>query len=551
MTRGADGYWSCDVGGVAAGTVYDYQLDGGTICPDPASRHQPRGVHGPSAVVDTSFVWSDGDYRPPALSDYVIYELHVGTFSEAGTFDGVIEHLDELATLGVTAVELMPVAQFPGERNWGYDGVFPFAVQHSYGGPSGLQRLVDSCHGRGLAVILDVVYNHLGPEGNYLGEYGPYFTDTYRTPWGDAINFDGVGSDDVRQYFIQNALYWLRTLHIDALRLDAVHAIIDRSADPFLAELRRRCDGHGYLIPESDGNDRRLVTTTDRGGFCLDAQWNDDFHHALHTILTRETDGYYADFGSLDQLAKAYREGFVYSGQYSRYRRRRHGSSSRDIEADRLVVFAQNHDQVGNRAQGDRLASLVPHEALKLAAGAVLLSPYIPLIFMGEEYGETAPFLYFTSHTDPELGEAVRRGRRAEFAAFGWTGEVPDPQSPSTFHRSRLTREANETILDYYRHLIELRRGIPVLGRPSKSGIEVSCTGNTLTVHRGDAVVVTMNFGEEPAEVTLPQGEWFVRSDSSSRRWGGPGSTHEEELQCDGRSTTSISPLALLLLERR
>src|SRR4029077_1030537 len=362
------------------------------------------------------------------------YELHTGTFTEEGTFESAISRLESLADLGVTAVELMPVAQFPGTRNWGYDGVFPYAVQNSSGGPRGLQKFVNAAHGIGLSVILDVVYNHLGPEGNFAGEFGPYFTDRYRTPWGRAVNFDGHGSDPVRAFFIQNAIYWLKEFHIDALRLDAVHGIFDFSAHHFLAELKESVEALAqrsrrklFVIAESDLNDARLLHALDRGGYGLDVQWSDDFHHALHTLLTHEFTGYYSDFGSIDDLCEVLRDGWLYSGQYSRFRRRRHGNSAAGIQQSRFVVFSQNHDQVGNRAQGERLIQLVDFESIKLAAGVTLLSPFVPLLFMGEEYGETHPFLYSTSHFSPELNEAVRKGRREEFAAFGWGDDLPDP----------------------------------------------------------------------------------------------------------------------------
>ncbi|MBU4448409.1 MAG: malto-oligosyltrehalose trehalohydrolase, partial [Proteobacteria bacterium] len=384
LQRGERGYFSAVVAGVEPGSHYFYRLNGQQDFPDPASRFQPQGVHGPSQVAARRFSWDDGHWSGLPLRDYVIYELHVGTFTPEGTFDAVIPYLDELKELGLTALELMPVAQFPGGRNWGYDGVYPFAVQNSYGGPLGLKRLVNACHQRGLAVVLDVVYNHLGPEGNYLANYGPYFTQRYRTPWGPALNFDGPDSDEVRRFFIDNALFWSSEYHIDALRLDALHAIVDLSPQPFVAELaatvrraRERWNRKFFLMAESDLNDVRLVRSPDLGGYGLDGHWNDDFHHALHTLLTGEQTGYYADFGRLEQLAKAWREGFIYSGEYSPYRRRRHGSSSRDIAAERLVVFAQNHDQIGNRLGGERLSQLISFEALKLAAGAMLLSPFL------------------------------------------------------------------------------------------------------------------------------------------------------------------------------
>jgi maltooligosyltrehalose trehalohydrolase len=395
LDRSEEGYHHARAEGVEPGHRYLYRLDDREERPDPASRFQPLGVHHASQVTDPRFPWSDNCWFGIPLRDYIIYELHVGTFTEEGTFEAIEAHLDYLKNLGITAIELMPVAQFPGDRNWGYDGTYPFAAQNSYGGPDALKRLVDLCHTKGLAVILDVVYNHLGPEGNYLRSFGPYFTDRYGTPWGEAVNFDGPHSDHVRRFFIENALYWLTEFHMDALRIDAVHAILDFSSRPFLEELglavreaARRVNRQLFLMPESALNDSRIIRSREMGGFGLDAQWNDDFHHALHALLTEERFGYYEDFGRFRDLVAAYRDGFVYSGQYSSYRKRRHGRSSRDIPSQRFIVFSQNHDQVGNRMQGERLSELVPFEALKLAAGTVLLSPFIPLLFMGEEYGE-------------------------------------------------------------------------------------------------------------------------------------------------------------------
>ncbi|MGB9079836.1 MAG: malto-oligosyltrehalose trehalohydrolase, partial [Desulfuromonadaceae bacterium] len=396
----------------APGDRYWYWLDGSLRRPDPASRSQPEGVHGPSQVIDPAFAWSDSRWQGIALEEYIFYELHVGSFTPHGTFDGVISRLDYLVDLGITSVELMPVAQFPGERNWGYDGTFPFAPQNSYGGPDGLKRLVDACHARGLAVTLDVVYNHLGPEGNYLHGFGPYFTDRYRTPWGDAVNFDGPGSDPVRGYFISNALHWITEYHIDALRLDAIHGIFDFSALHILRELAESVHRQGaalgrrvYVIAESDLNDVRVINPPESGGHGLDAQWNDDFHHALRALLTGDRTGYYADFGLFSDVVKSFEEGFVLSGGYSSFRRRRHGSSSAGIAPDRLVVFSQNHDQVGNRMRGERPGEHLSTQQLKLAAATVLLSPYLPLLFMGEEYAESAPFPYFVSHGDADLVE--------------------------------------------------------------------------------------------------------------------------------------------------
>ncbi|MGH2689592.1 MAG: malto-oligosyltrehalose trehalohydrolase, partial [Actinomycetota bacterium] len=427
LEPGDEGWFRGVVDDVRPGDRYLLRLDGGVERPDPASRYQPEGPHGPSEVVDPSaFEWTDEAWRPPAFEDMVVYEVHPGTFSPEGTFAGIAARLDHLVDLGVNALEIMPVAQFPGERNWGYDGVGLYAVQNSYGGPDGLRALVDACHARGVAVVLDVVYNHLGPEGNYLDEFGPYFTDRYSTPWGRAVNYDGPYSDEVRVFFLENARYWFLDFHVDGLRLDAIHGIFDASAHPFLQELAAETTGleeemgrQFPLIAESDLNDVRIIRPRERGGYGLDAQWSDDFHHSVHALLTGERNGYYQDYGTPDHLVRALNHGFVYSGQRSVYRKRRHGNEPDDIEPSQLVVSIQNHDQVGNRMMGERLTGLVGFERLKLAAGLLLLSPSVPLLFMGEEYGETAPFLYFVSHTDAELSELVRKGRTEEFKSFG------------------------------------------------------------------------------------------------------------------------------------
>ncbi|RPJ02979.1 MAG: malto-oligosyltrehalose trehalohydrolase, partial [Chloroflexi bacterium] len=485
LRRDERGYHYGLVEGLEPGGRYYYCLDQSVERPDPASSFQPEGVHGPSEVIDPAFDWEDQGWFGLPLRDYLIYELHVGTFTPEGTFDAIIPLLPELIELGVTALELMPVAQFPGARNWGYDGVYPYAVQDSYGGPSGLKRLVNACHQCGLAVVLDVVYNHLGPEGNYLREFGPYFTDRYRTPWGAALNFDGEHSQEVRRFFLENALRWQTQFHLDALRLDAVHAIKDCSARPFLQELaqltRQRSEQLNrrfYLIAESDLNDARLTAPEVLGGYGLDGQWSDDFHHSLHVLLTGERDGYYMDFGGTGLLAKVFREGYAYTGQYSAYRRQPHGNSPRLNSAKQFVVYSQNHDQVGNRRDGDRLSRLAHLEGLKLAAGTVLLSPFIPLLFMGEEYGEPAPFQYVISHTDPELVEAVRHGRRAEFAPFAWPEQVPDPHAESTFQQCILNREllrsdpTHRALYDFYRELIRLRRELPAIAHADKSTLQ-------------------------------------------------------------------------------
>ncbi len=547
LVPAGDGYHEGTVSDARAGLCYRYRLDDGLERPDPASRFQPQGVHGPSMIVDPdAFDWTDQGWTGRPLRELILYELHVGTFTPEGTFDAIIPRLDYLRDeVGVTAIELMPVAQFPGTRNWGYDGVYPYAPQSTYGGPEGLKRLVDACHAGGLAVCLDVVYNHLGPEGNYLACFGPYFTDRYRTPWGEAINYDGPDSDAVRHFFISNALYWVTEYHVDALRLDAIHGIFDSSARPLLRELaeavhvQARALGRTVLVmAESDQNDVRVIAPAAQGGYGLDAQWNDDFHHALHARLTGERAGYYQDFGRLEQLATALQEGFVYTGQYSAYRRRRHGSSSRHRPAAQLVVFAQNHDQVGNRAQGDRLATQVPPEALRVAAAAVLLAPNVPLLFMGEEYGERAPFQYFTDHGDPALQEAVRQGRRREFAAFGWQAELPDPQAPATFERARLrlasrTDPERAALLRWYRALIALRRTVPALGTcdsvPPAHRVWTFEPESVLLLHRwhssGPAALVVLSLSKHPVALTLrePVGTWRLRLDAGAPEFGGAG----------------------------
>jgi maltooligosyltrehalose trehalohydrolase len=470
------GYFRLTRADVPEGQRYAYRLDGGPERPDPASLWQPEGVHGPSAVLRPErFDWKDKNWKGLPREDLVFYELHVGTFTPEGTFDAVIPRLEALRALGVTALELMPVGQFPGMRNWGYDGVFPYAVQHSYGGARGLQRLVDACHARGLAVFLDVVYNHLGPEGNYLNEFGPYFTDRYKTPWGPAVNYDGPGSDPVREFALANARMWVEDFHLDGLRVDAVHAVFDLGPRHILRALKETADEAArkagravHVIAESDLNDVRLLLPPERGGYGLDAQWSDDFHHAVHTHLTGERQGYYQDYGRVEDLARVMEEPFLVAGVYSPHRDRTHGAPSGGLSGDRFVVSAQNHDQVGNRARGERLAALVPVGAQRLAACLTLLSPHLPLLFMGEEYGEDNPFLFFCSFGDGPLVQAVREGRRREFEAFAWQGEVPDPQAESTFAASRLSWSWPEGtpragLRRLYRDLLAARREWPAL----------------------------------------------------------------------------------------
>jgi maltooligosyltrehalose trehalohydrolase len=530
------GYHTVVADHVEPGALYRYRFANGIERPDPASRYQPEGVHGPSQVVNPVFQWRNPDWQGRRLQEFVLYELHVGTYTPEGTFDAVIPFLDELRDLGITAVEIMPVAQFPGNRNWGYDGVYPFAVQNSYGGPAGLKRLIDACHERGMAAILDVVYNHLGPEGNYLRDFGPYFTARHQTPWGAGLNFDGPESDEVRRFFIENALYWTDEFRLDGLRLDAVHAIYDFSAYHILAamsdavhqrahELNRKT----YLIPESDLNDSRLIRPREEGGYCMDAQWADDFHHALRAALTGERAGYYADFDRFEHLAIAFRQAYVYTGQYSRHRKRSHGNSPSGIPPFRFVVFSQNHDQIGNRVLGERLAAVVPMDSLKLAAAAVILTPFLPMIFMGEEYADTAPFLYFVSHSDPDLIEAVRVGRRSEFASFAWQVTPPDPQAEDTFRRSKLNHRLKSsgdhaTLFAWYRELVRLRAADPAFA-PSGEHAVVGDTDNQtillLRWHANTTAALLYHFGDGQTVLNLPGGKWEKVLDSGHTRWGG------------------------------
>jgi len=566
MERLERGYHHAVAQGASLGDRYFYRMEDGRELPDPASRFQPEGVHRSSEIVDLQeFEWTDQNWKGRPIESSVFYELHIGAYTSEGTFEALIPHLPELAKLGVTTIELMPIAQFPGLRNWGYDGVYPFAPQNSYGRPESLQRLVNAAHEHGLAMALDVVYNHLGPEGNYLGAYGPYFTDRYRTPWGQAINYDSAGSDEVRRYFIENALYWLEEYHFDALRLDAVHGIFDFGARHFLAELKAsvaelssRVERPLHLVAESDLNDARLLHDVSAGGYGLDAQWSDDFHHSVHTLLTREDRGYYSDFNGVGSLAATMRDGWYYSGQHSEYRGRRHGNSAAGIASSRFVVCSQNHDQVGNRAEGERLSTLVNFEAQKLAAGITLLSPSTPLLFMGEEYGETAPFQYFTSHGDPDLLEAVRRGRREEFASFGWKGTVPDPQDQKTFDRSRLhhalkEKEPHRTVLELYRELIRIRNKHQ-LGTQGAWKIREMHDCTLLSLHGGEKkqLAILCNFSDTAAELNVPEieGRWTVLIHSAGSRWKGPERDLESEMELTASAEIPLSPQSFLAMER-
>ena len=531
------GYHEIIADDCAEGTRYLFALDGGNERPDPASRHQPDGVHQVSEVIGSDFEWHDEHWRGVALEDYVLYELHVGTFTREGTFDAIVPHLDQLKDLGVTAIELLPIAQFPGARNWGYDGTYVGAAQSTYGGPRALKRLVDACHQRGLAILLDVVYNHLGPEGNYLAEFGPYFTDRYKTPWGLALNFDGPFSDDVRWFFLHNALQWIDEFHVDGLRVDAVHAIVDHSAEPFLQDLAAAVHASAarlgrkiYAIAESDLNDPRVIAPKDAYGLGFDAQWSDDYHHALHTIVTGESDGYYEGFpGRVSDLARVLSNGYLYIGQHSTYRGRKYGCKPRTADGVKFVVSAQNHDQVGNRMLGERLTTLVSIEKVRVIAAAIVLSPFVPMLFMGEEYGETAPFQYFTSHGDPDLIEAVRKGRLEEFDDFDWEGDPPDPHDEQTFLRSKLNwsllqRDEHASLRRLYKQLFALRRDTPALRRLDLASLETYADDErrVLLVRRwadADQVLLAFNFGEKAQCIEIPfaRAEWRALLDTGAK----------------------------------
>lgn len=558
------GYWTAVVSGIHAGTQYRFKLDGAKPLPDPASRAQPEGVHGPSSVVEEAFPWTDEKWTGLPLGDMVIYELHVGTFTPAGDFSGIIEKLPYLQDLGINAIELMPVAQFPGRRNWGYDGVYPFAVQDSYGGAIGLKQLVNAAHNAGIAVILDVVYNHQGPEGNYLSEYGPYFTDKYKTGWGQAINFDDAWCDGVRNFYWQNALMWLDEFRIDGLRLDAVHAIWDFSAHHFVEELAEKVEAleqarqrKKVLIAEFDLNNPRYIQSRQRGGYGLHGQWIDEFHHALHSLVTGETNGYYEDFGGTEHMTKALRDAYVYTGQYSQHRKKRFGREPVGTTYDQFVVFAQNHDQTGNRMLGDRLAALTSHEGLKLAAATYLLSPAVPMLFMGEEYGERKPFQYFISHTDDHLVELVRKGRKAEFAYFKWQGEVPDPQAEKTFSDCILswavtTAPDAKKLFEYYKWLIDFRRRPAMQGRTRDSLRILSAAEGIICYERrganGDRIVVVLNFNKHRISFQLPSDAAYRACfDSAASVWNGPRDT---PLQSVGRNQPfDIFPESAMIFE--
>lgn len=537
--RGEFGYWNLTADGIRPGDLYQVRIDGGKLLPDPASLLQETDVHGHSLAFDLNdFNWRDDGWTG-VQENLIIYELHTGTFTGNGTFDGIAEKLTYLRDLGVNTIEIMPVAQFPGKRNWGYDGVLIYAVQNSYGGPAGLQKLIDLCHLNGIAVILDVVYNHLGPEGNYLNEFGPYFTDNYKTPWGQAVNFDSQWSDGVRHYYTENMLMWLRDFHVDGLRLDAVHAIKDFSAKHILRELRETADrleaktGRKYtLIAELDLNDRKYIDPPEKGGFGLDKQWVDEFHHSLHSLVTGERNGYYSDFGDISHLVKSFNDAYVYDGIWSEHRKRTFGSKTKGIDRKKFVVFTQNHDHIGNRMLGERLGRITGFEELKLVAATMFLSPFIPLIFMGEEYNAPNPFMYFTSHTDEVLAVLVSKGRRNEFPEFMKSGEFPEPQSEEMFENSILKFDVagqNRLMYEFYREMIRLKKQHPVMMNYDSYESQIAEPGTKTMFFSGktrkNLLYAFMNFENEPQKMKIRGIEKAYKHmliNSAAKKWGGP-----------------------------
>lgn len=531
LTKEQYGYWTATSDKIKPGSEYAISIDGKKPLPDPASLFQPNGVHASSVAVDLKNVhWKDEAWKNLSLPSYIIYELHTGTFSAKQNFDGIIDKLDYLAELGVNAIEIMPVGQFPGARNWGYDGVYPFAVQDSYGGPHKLQELVDACHAKGIAVVLDVIYNHLGPEGNYLGEFGPYFTEKYKTPWGKALNYDDAWCDGVREYFIENALMWFRDFHIDALRMDAVHAIKDFSPVHILKEIKIRVDALSektgrpyYLIAEMDLNDPLFINPLDKGGYGANAQWIDEFHHALRVSSGQKREGYYADFNGVQHLAKSYNDAYVYDGQFSEHRKKFFGLKTEN-PGHQFVVFSQNHDHTGNRMLGERTSQLVSLNMCKLMAGAVLIAPYIPMLFMGEEWAESNPFLFFISHTDKELAALVNKGRKEEFSYFNWQGEPPDPRLDETFHQSMLQwqlhdQQHHSDMLRYYKELIQLRKSTPALKSTDRSQTKAQSFAdkNMVIVERKSGeqeVYCILNFSNKEQTYDLPGENWRLLFES-------------------------------------
>ncbi len=570
LVKKVRGYWQAVLDGVKPGDLYSVVLNGKTRYPDPATPLQADGVHKASTAFDFSTLRKDSQWKGIPLEKLIIYELHVGTFTPAGTFDAIHDKLPYLKELGINAVEIMPVAQFPGERNWGYDGVLPFAVQHSYGGAEGLAGLVEACHNHGIAVILDVVYNHMGPEGNYLEKFGPYFTGKYKTPWGKAINFDDEYSDEVRRFFIENALMWFRDFNIDGLRLDAVHAIKDMGPKHFLKELKeytallnKQTGKNHFLIGECDLNDVKYINPVDQCGYGLNSQWCDEFHHALHALLTGERNGYYADFGDLDLFVKSLNQAYVYDGNYSAHRKKYFGTKTKGQPGHRFVVFSQNHDQVGNRMLGERLSQLLDFETLKLAATTMFFNPFIPMLFMGEEYGEENPFLFFVHHGDEHLVEMTQKGRKREFRDFYKKGSPPDPQAEETFIRSKLDWDfekdpQKKSMLAFYKKLIGLRKNHPLMANMKREKfkarrVEGHEAISLLFQDERGLLMGILNFSENPLEISLPEfagKQPEVLLNSSASQWGGENNHEQHKLkkQSSGELLAELAPKSALIL---
>ena len=562
LTKQEYGYWRAVTTQIKPGMKYKIVVDDKDPLPDPASLAQPSGVHGASMAVDLNhFKWTDNSWSNLPLSSYIIYELHTGTFTPEQNFDGIIGKLDYLVKLGINAIEIMPVGQFPGKRNWGYDGVYPFAVQDSYGGAAKLQELVNACHEKGIAVILDVIYNHLGPEGNYLNEFGPYFTEKYKTPWGKALNYDDAWCDGVRDYFIDNALMWFRDFHIDALRMDAVHAIKDLGPVHLVKAIRQKTNELSsstgrpyYMIAEMDLNDPIFISPLERGGYGADAQWIDEFHHALRVTSGQQREGYYSDFDGIEHLAKSYNDAYVYDGQFSEHRKKFFGTKTTN-PGEQFVVFSQNHDHTGNRMLGERTSTLVSFEMCKVMAAAVLVAPFVPMLFMGEEYAETNPFLFFISHTDEELAALVNKGRKEEFSSFNWQGDPPDPRLEETFNSSMLQwdligKDPHTKMLAYYQRLIQLRKSTPALAVPDREGTsaEADAENKLLFVRRRkdeQEVFCILNFSQQSQPFDSVEGKGFrLLLDSSSAEWNGPTTNSENN------NKNNIQPESVLIYIR-
>ncbi len=551
MKKDAEGYFTTEVG-TPVGTRYLYLIDDAEKgLPDPASQFQPEGVHGPSEVIDhTTYKWNDSNWKPIPFEEIILSELHIGTFTEEGTFESAIEKLDLLKEVGINAIENMPIAQFPGNRNWGYDGVYPYSVQNSYGGPEGLKKLVDACHQKGIAVFLDVVYNHQGPEGNYIEQFAPYFTDHYKTLWGKAINYDGEWADGVRDFYSDNAVYWLKNFHIDGLRFDAIHAIFDFGAVHFwevvhekIKKLEKANNRMYHTIAESDLNAPRVIHSVENNGYGFTAQWLDDFHHAIYVLMDKEGNERYHGFNGMKQLAKGYSEGFVHSGEFVSFRKRKYGKSAAGIPGNKFLAFINNHDQSGNRIDGARLGSMIDLDQSKIATAMLLLSPYVPMLFMGEEYGDESPFYYFISHSDPNLIKAVQEGRKNEFKQYIKPGqEFPDPQSEEIFDQSKLkwekrTSGKHQVILNWHKELIKLRQTHPALRNFSKESVVAEVLQEDgIILHRKDEsgkkeLIALMNVSESPLSYFLPcnNGTWKKLLDSTEKQWSMENSSTQKE----------------------